>query len=118
MGHLLTNWMGDHGFIRKLQVAVRRPMYYGDLGVYSAEVVKKFQDVQTGEDGPGAVPGERTYHAVGIKLEGRNQVDEIHLQGSAVVYLPSREGGMVHLPVPHLAMPPAVPYETFYRGWF
>ena len=115
---LISNWMGDHGFIRKLQVAVRRPMYYGDLGVYSAEVVKKFKDVQTGEDGPGAVPGERTYHAVGIKVEGRNQVDEIHLQGSAVVYLPSRESGMVQLPVPHLAMPPAVPYETFYRGWF
>lgn len=115
---LISNWMGDHGFIRKLQVAVRRPMYYGDVGVYTAEVVKKFEDVQVGENGEGAVPGKNTYYAVGINVESRNQVGEIHLQGSCVVYLPSKKGGMVKLPVPHLANPPSVPYETFYRGWY
>jgi hypothetical protein len=93
-------------------------MYYGDVGVYTAEVVKKFEDVQVGENGEGAVPGKETYHAVGIKVESRNQVGEIHLQGSCVVYLPSKKGGMVKLPVPHLAKPPSVPYETFYRGWY
>ena len=55
---------------------------------------------------------------MGIKFEGRNQVGEIQLQGSAVVYLPSRKDGMVQLPIPHPAKPPAVPYETFYRGWY
>ena len=115
---LISNWMGDHGFIRKLQMAVRRPMYYGDTGIYTAEVAKMFKDVQRGEVEEGAVSGELTYHAVGIKFEGRNQVGEIQLQGSAVVYLPSREGGMVQLPIPHVARPPAVPYETFYRGWY
>ena len=115
---LISNWVGNHGFLRKLQMAVRRPMYYGNLGVYTAEVAKTFKEVQRGEEGEGAVSGERTYYAVGIKFEGRNQVGEIQLQGSAVVYLPSRKDGMVQLSTPRVARPPAVPYETFYRGWY
>ena len=115
---LMSNWMGDHGFIRRLQMALRRPMYYGDLGVYSGEVTKKFKEVQKGESGEGAVPGERTYYAVGIKYEGRNHEDQVFVQGTSTVYLPSREGGMVQLPIPHVARPPAVPYETFYRDWY
>ena len=115
---LMSNWMGDHGFIRRLQMALRRPMYYGDLGIYNGEVVKKFKEVQKGEPGEGAVDGERTYYGVGIKYEGRNQEDQVFVQGTSAVYLPSREGGMVQLPVPHVAKPPAVPYETFYRDWY
>ena len=93
-------------------------MYYGDVGIYNGEVVKVFKEVQKGEPGPGAVDGERTYYAVGIKYEGRNHEDQVFVQGTACVYLPSREGGRIELPIPHVAAPPAVPYETFYRDWY
>ncbi len=115
---LMSNWMGDNGFIRRLQMALRRPMYYGDLGVYNGEVVKKFKEVQKGGAGEGAVSGENTYYAVGIKYEGRNHEDQVFVQGTSTVYLPSREGGMVSLPIPHVSKPPAIPYETFYRDWY
>jgi acyl dehydratase len=115
---LMSNWMGDHGFIRRLQMALRRPFYYSDIGLYNGTVTKKFTEVQKGEPGEGAVDGERTYYAVGIKYEGRNQEDQVFVQGTSTVYLPSREGGMVQLPIPHVAKPPAIPYETFYRDWY
>jgi acyl dehydratase len=115
---LMSNWMGDHGFIRRLQMALRRPLYYGDLSIYNGEIVKKFKEVQKGEAGEGAVSGERTYYAVGIKYEGRNHTDQVFVQGTSTVYLPSREDGMVDLPIPHVAKPPAIPYETFYRDWY
>ena len=80
--------------------------------------VEKFKEVQKGATGEGAVSGERTYYAVGIKYEGRNHEDQVFVQGTSTVYLPSREGGMVTLPIPHVAEPPTIPYETFYRDWY
>ena len=115
---LMSNWMGDYGFIRRLQMALRRPMYYSDTSTYTGEVVKKFTEVQGGEEGKGAAPGKSTYYAVGIRYECRNQDDLLQVQGTSAVYLPSREGGNVELPIPHPARPPFVPYETFYRDWF
>ena len=41
--------------------------------------------------GEGAVPGEVEYNAVGISIEGTNQVGESQAPGTATVYLPSRE---------------------------
>ncbi|MBI4310435.1 MAG: MaoC family dehydratase N-terminal domain-containing protein [Chloroflexi bacterium] len=115
---LLTNWMGDDGFIRRMFFALRRPVYYGDVTVYTGEVVKKYKVVQEGDDQPGGVPGKREYYAVGIVVEGANQVGEVHAPGTATVYLPSREGGPVQLPVPHPAKPPFVNYDTFRRDWY
>ena len=115
---LLTNWMGDEGFIRRLQIAIRKPVYYGDVTVYTGTVVKKYVELQEGGEESGAVPGRRDYHAVGIKIEGVNQVGETQAPGTACVYLPSRGNGPVELPIPHLADPPYVPYETFYRDWY
>ena len=115
---LLTNWMGDEGFIRRLQVAFRKPVYYADITTYTGTVEKKFKEVQQGENKPGAVGGKHEYHAVGIRLTGNNQVGESQVIGTASVYLPSREGDPVALPVPHVSHPPFVPYEDFYRDWF
>ncbi len=115
---LIANWMGDDGFIRRYQVALRRPVYYSDVCVYSGEVVKKWTEVQEGDNKPGGVPGKHTYHAVGIKVEGSNQVGQTMLQGSVTVYLPSRQHGPVQLPIPHPAEPAYVPYEKFYRDWY
>ena len=93
---LISNWMGDDGFVRRYQCAV----------------------AQEGDTEPGGTPGKADYHAVGIRLEGTNQVGEVQMQGTISVYLPSREGGPVQLPVPHSGTPPYVPYDTFYRDWF
>ena len=113
---LLTNWMGDDGFIRRQQASLRRPVFYSDVTTYTGEVVKKYKVTEKGEDG--GVQGEHEYHAVGIRISGNNQVDEEQAPGTATVYLPSREGGPVRLPIPHLAKPPYVPFETFRRDWF
>ncbi len=115
---LISDWMGDDGFIRRYQCALRKPVYYGDTTFYTGEVVKKFKEVQEGGSEPGGKPGKAEYHAVGIKLEGKNQVGETQMQGTIALYLPSRDAGQVQLPVPHRARPPYVPYETFYREWY
>ncbi len=115
---LIAAWMGDNGWIRRYQVALRRPVYYSDACVYSGEVVKKFTEVQEGDKKEGGHPGKATYHAVGLKIEGTNQVGQTMLQGSVTVYLPSRKDGPVVLPVPHSGKPPYVPYEKFYRDWY
>ncbi len=115
---LITDWMGDDGFIRRLYVAIRKPVYYSDVTVYTGEVVKKFKEAQRGEKGRGAVSGEHEYYAVGIRIQGTNQVGESQAPGTATVYLPSREGGPVQLPVPHPVQPPFVPYQTYYKEWY
>ena len=115
---MLTDWMGDDGFIRRYQTALRKPLYYGDTTIYTGEVVRKFKEVQEGNAEPGGQPGKAEYNVVGIKLQGSNQLEEIQMQGTAAIYLPSRETGPVKLPVPHPGNPPYVPYETFYRDWY
>ena len=62
---LLTDWMGDEGFIRRMYIAMRRPVYYGDFTIYTGEVMKKYREVQTGADEPGGTPGQHEYHAIG-----------------------------------------------------
>ena len=88
--HLLSNWMGDDGFIRRLKSSIRKPHYYGDTLWLSGEVIDKYKDnVENVE-----------YAAVDILINGINQVGENSLPGKATVYLPSRELGEVVLPVP------------------
>ena len=115
---LISDWMGDDGFVRRYQCALRKPVYYGDTTFYEGEVVNKFKEVQEGDNAPGGQSGNTEYCAVGIKLEGKNQVGEVQMQGAITVYLPSREGGQVRLPIPHKGNPPYVPYERFYRDWY
>ncbi len=115
---LLANWMGDDGFIRRMYCAIRRPVYYSDVTLYTGEVVKKFKETQRGEEGRGAAPSEEEYNVVGIQITGINQVGEFQVVGTAAVYLPSRESGPVKLPVPHLTHPTFVPYQTYYKDWY
>jgi acyl dehydratase len=70
---LLTNWMGDHGFLRRLYVQVRTPAIYGDTTWYQGTVAEK---------APGGV--------VKIRLSGVNQVGITTTTGDAEVVLPSR----------------------------
>ncbi len=76
MGQLMTNWMGDDGFLRKLSVSVRRPNIFGDVSWCKANIVDKRM-----EDGACLVD---------LELHVENQLGEITAKGTAVVELPSR----------------------------
>lgn len=76
LGQLLTNWMGDEGFLRKLNVSVRRPNIFGDVSWCKARIVDKRIE-------------ERAY-VVDLALSVVNQLGETTAEGTAVVALPSR----------------------------
>ena len=87
-GQVLTNWMGDQGFLRSMSLEMPNHFCYEDTMWLSGEVVKKYkEEVGTGE-----------YHAVEVRLSGRNQLGETLVDGTAVVYLPEK-GFLVGLPV-------------------
>jgi acyl dehydratase len=71
---LLTNWMGDDGFLKRLYVQVRQPAIYGDIQTYRGTV--------TGKDA--------TRGAVQVEIAGTNQEGEISTRGKAEVVLPQR----------------------------
>ncbi|MEE8568747.1 MAG: MaoC family dehydratase N-terminal domain-containing protein [Anaerolineales bacterium] len=83
--HMLTNWMGDQGFLHKLNVSVRRPNMVGDTLWWQGAVTKKY-----------VAEGNRS---VEISLEAINQVQEQSAFGTAVVILPSRAGGSPSFPL-------------------
>ncbi|MCJ7632370.1 hypothetical protein MUP77_08255, partial [Candidatus Bathyarchaeota archaeon] len=87
--HLLSNWMGDDGFIRRLNVDVLEPYIYGDTLWISGKVVEKYKEKL----------GGILYGAVEIKLEAVNQLGQKLQPAIATVYLPSR-GYEVKLPIP------------------
>ena len=83
--HMLTNWIGDHGFLHKLAVSVRAPNLVGNTVWWHGTVQGKRQ-----------VAGVQL---VDIKLEAINQRHEVSAFGTAVVALPAREFGPVPLPL-------------------
>ena len=78
LGHLLTNWAGDDGFVRVLDVKLRRPNIFGDTSWCRGRVVDKRI-----EDGAALVD-------VAVWVE--NQLGETTADGAAVVELPRRAG--------------------------
>ena len=70
LGHLVTNWMGDHAFLRRLNVQVQRHNLIGDTTWCRGEV--------TGKDEPGVVT---------LALRAENQRGEITAAGTADVVL-------------------------------
>jgi acyl dehydratase len=73
---LVTNWMGDEGFLKRLSVQVKLPGLYGDLVTYRAKIVAKDAESAT----------------VGIEIAGTNQRGELTTGGKAEVLLPRRAG--------------------------
>lgn len=71
---LVTNWMGDAGFLKRLQVQVRRPGLYGDLTTYTAKI--------TGKDAGTA--------SVTLDITGTKQDGSVNTAGTAEVVLPRR----------------------------
>jgi acyl dehydratase len=89
-GQLLTDWMGDDGMLRRLEIDLPGYYQYGDSIWLTAEVVDKYKERV----------GTEMYHAVDIRLQGANQLAETVVRGSATVYLPN-PGQPVMLPIPH-----------------
>ncbi|MGE3927369.1 MAG: MaoC family dehydratase N-terminal domain-containing protein [Lautropia sp.] len=78
IGTLLTNWIGNAGFLERLHVQVRNHNIVGDLTTCCARVV--------------AVPGGAE-GAVELEVWAENQRGEITARGEARVLLPSRAAG-------------------------
>ncbi|MGH3358185.1 MAG: FAS1-like dehydratase domain-containing protein [Nocardioidaceae bacterium] len=74
MGHLVTDWMGDDGFLTLLDVQVRRHNLIGELVTCGGTV--SAVDLDTGE--------------VSLDLRAWNHADEESARGSAAVILPLR----------------------------
>jgi acyl dehydratase len=75
MAHLLTNWAGDTGMLRELDVQIRRPNPFGDTTIASATVTGKRM-----VDGAGLVD---------LTLRAVNQDGTENTRGTAVVELPT-----------------------------
>jgi len=84
--HMMTNWIGDHGFLHTLDVAVLRPNMVGDTLWWRGKVTGKFMS-----DAGGVVQ---------VDVEATNQTGAVSARGTASVVLPSRERGPVVVPLP------------------
>lgn len=76
-GHLLTNWAGDTGFVRRLKGRVTKPNLVGDLTKLTGKVINKTKSA--------------TEAIIEIEWWGTNQRDEKNCDGTAAVRLPSRD---------------------------
>ena len=75
-GHLMTNWAGDDGFIRRLNVTVKRPNIFGDVSWCRGAVVDK--RVEEGA------------HLVELEVRIQNQLGDVTADGTSIVELPTR----------------------------
>ncbi len=82
--NLLTNWMGDDGWVFKSYDESRKFNYHGDVSWVQGKVTRKW----SGDSGD--------YVEVDAWIE--NQRDEVTTSGKATVLLPSRSKGAVRLP--------------------
>lgn len=73
-GTLITNWMGDAGVLRHLHPRILLPNYHGD----TVWITGRVERVSLAEQ------------LVEVTYEGRNQLDEIVVDGTGAVELPTR----------------------------
>jgi acyl dehydratase len=76
--NLLTNWMGDEGWLKKNYAEYRKFVYLSDAVWFNGKVIKKYID----EDGE---------YCVDIKTSSVNQRGEDTMPGISTVALPSRD---------------------------
>jgi acyl dehydratase len=79
LSHPITNWMGDHGFLKQLNVRLKGFVRFGDTNWCRGKVVR------TWHEGVKAM--------VELEVSSENQRGETTAQGSAVIVLPSRKAG-------------------------
>jgi acyl dehydratase len=80
LGHLMTNWMGDDGFLKRLSGRCRKMIAFGDTTWIRGKVSGKSM--------------EGNEALVECDLRGENQRGEVTTTGQAVVRLPSRSTGV------------------------
>ncbi|NBT54236.1 MAG: hypothetical protein EBT05_04950 [Betaproteobacteria bacterium] len=73
---VVTNWIGDGGFVRSVSARLKMPVIFGDCNYFKARVTAKRK-----VDGVGLVD---------IELWGENQLGQLTIKGSAVAELPCR----------------------------
>lgn len=71
---LVTNWMGDHGFLRRFEISAIEPILYGDTNWYRGKVTKRVVN-DTGV-------------ILTLKISGTNQRGVITTTGGAEVEIP------------------------------
>ncbi|MFH1651285.1 MAG: MaoC family dehydratase N-terminal domain-containing protein [Chloroflexota bacterium] len=76
--NLLTNWMGDEGWLKRCDAQYRQFVYHSDVVWLRGKVTKKYVD-DNGE------------YCVDVSTTGINQREENTMPGEATVILPSRE---------------------------
>ncbi|MEJ2738862.1 MAG: MaoC family dehydratase N-terminal domain-containing protein [Dehalococcoidia bacterium] len=76
--NLLTNWMGDEGWLKKCYCEYRKFVYFSDVVWLKGEVTGKYVD-------------ENNEYCVDIETSGFNQRGENVMPGRSTVILPSRE---------------------------
>jgi acyl dehydratase len=87
-GQVITNWMGDLGFLRSLSLQLPNHFLYEDTMWIGAEVTGKTQ----------VTVGSGEYNAIQLKVSGHNQLGQTLAEGTAEVYLPEK-GFLVGLPI-------------------
>ena len=80
MVNLLTNWMGDEGWLKACNAQYRQFVYLSDAVWFRGKVTKKYED-ENGE------------YCVDIEAHGINQRDDDTIPALGTVILPSREKG-------------------------
>jgi acyl dehydratase len=85
--HLCTDWMGDDGWLWKLDCEFRQFNYVGDTQWLGGKITRHYR-----------ADGDRP--AVDVDLWAQNQRGQITTPGHATILLPSREHGPVRLPAP------------------
>jgi hypothetical protein len=85
VSHLLTNWIGDDGWLAEMDLQMRGFNYHGDVQRCTGTVTAK---------------GESADDAVSLDVFATSQRDEATTRGTAKVLLPSNTTGAVVLPIP------------------
>lgn len=78
--NLLTNWMGDEGWLKRNYAEYRRFVYHSDVIWFRGKVTRKYID-------------EDSEYCVDIQTSGINQRGEDTIPGCSTVVLPSRDRG-------------------------
>ena len=76
LSQIVTDWMGDDGWLKKLDASIRHPNIVGDTNTVHGEVTRKM-----------VVDGE---HLVQVQMRNENQSGLATALGTAIVALPSR----------------------------
>jgi acyl dehydratase len=80
MSHLLTNWMGDDGLLKKCYAEYRGFVYQSDVIRLKGKITRKYID-------------EDNDHCVDVEVNTVNQRDQECMPGKATIALPSRDKG-------------------------